>query len=174
MYFDRGGAVQCTPLDIYAHVETLVQIICMLGDPDLSKLGFDPSMYWDDGQRYVDIKGVAPGPRKVASVKYEIERVVFQRPQLIERGTTCWTVKKVEGDERVLMKDTWQEEGRDPLRVHRLVQRPYFVWTQKYAAIIPQQVSRSRRHSSGAVLLPTALPDIIGRVSCPPPNLCHS
>ena len=111
-YFDRSGAVECAPLDIHAHADTFVQVIRMLGDLDLSNLGFDPSMYWDSGRRYVDMRGLTPGTRKISSVTYEIERVMYQRPQLVDRGTTCWIVKRAGSGERVLMKDSWL--GDDP------------------------------------------------------------
>ena len=112
MYFDRSGAVECMPLNIHANAAQLVQVVRMLGDHDLYTLGFDPSIYWEDGRRYVDVMGQAPGARKVSSRKYEIEQVLFQRPLLMDRGTTCWVVKEVGGTESLLMKDTWQDDGR--------------------------------------------------------------
>ena len=112
MYFDRSGAVECMPLNIHANAVQLVQVVRMLGDHNLYNLGFDPSIYWEDGRRYVDVMGQAPGARKASPRKYEIERVLFQRPELVDSGTTCWVVKEVGGIESVLMKDTWQDEGQ--------------------------------------------------------------
>ena len=112
MYFDRSGAVECAPLNINANAVQLVQVVRMLGDHNLHNLGFDPSIYWEDGRRYVDVMGQLLGAQKASSRKYEIEQVLFQRPLLIDRGTTCWAVKEVGGTESVLMKDTWQDDGR--------------------------------------------------------------
>ena len=84
----------------------------MLGDRDLSKLGFDTSIYWENGRRYVNVMGQAPGARRVGLRKYEIESVLSQRQELVDHGTTCWMVKEVGGDESVLMKDIWRDEGQ--------------------------------------------------------------
>ena len=51
--------------------------------------------------------------QKLASVTYEIERVLFQRTQLVEGGTTCWVVKEVGSDNFVVMKDSWNVQGSD-------------------------------------------------------------
>jgi len=113
VYFDRSGAVECMPLDIHLNAVQLVQTIRMMGDRDLSMLGFDPSVYWENGRRYVDVMGRTPGTRKVSLRKYEIEHIIYQRPQLLGSGTTCWVVKAVGGVESVLMKDTWRDEGHN-------------------------------------------------------------
>ena len=113
VYFDRSGAVESAPLDIHLHAQTFVQVIHMLGDPDLTKLGFDLCTYWDNGRRYVDVRGVMPGSRKVSSFTYEIEHVMYQRGRLVDRGTMCWVVKNAGSDERVMMKDTWRGDGPD-------------------------------------------------------------
>jgi len=113
VYFDRGGVVESAPLDIHANADRLVQLVRMLGDHDLGNLGFDPSVFWDNGRRYVNVLYQALGARKFSSRKYEIERVIFQRPQLFDRGTTCWVVREVGTTQSVLMKDIWEEGQRE-------------------------------------------------------------
>jgi len=112
MYFDRSGAVESVPLDIHAGAMQLVQIIRMLGDNDLSGLGFDPSIYWSNGHRFVDVARTTSGSRKPAPLQYQIESVLFQRPRMVERGTTCWVVKDFGSGESLLMKDAWQDEDQ--------------------------------------------------------------
>lgn len=113
VYFDRSGAVECLPVDIHEDAVQLVQIIRLLGDPDLTRLGFDPSMYWENGQRYVDLTGTRPGSRKHLTFKYEVQRVRFQRRPLVQDGMIIWLVKEVGSEERVFMKCIWHLEGSD-------------------------------------------------------------
>ena len=116
VYFDRSGAVECMPVDIHADAAQLVQVIRLLGDPNLSRLGLDPSIYWEIGGQHVDIRGIRPGSRKRVLSKYEIERVHYQLRPLVQEGTTIWTVKEVASGERVLVKRIWHagesNEGR--------------------------------------------------------------
>ena len=110
IYFDRSGAVESVSVDIHADAIQLVQVIRMLGDNDLSRLGFDPSIYWSDGRQYVDVEHPTSDPLKPALLQYKIQRVLFQRPHMVERGTTCWVVKEAGSEESLLMKDTLQAE----------------------------------------------------------------
>jgi len=82
-----------------------VQILQFLANPDLVSLGFDPSIYWDRGRRYID---VLSGTR---TVKYELERVLYQSSTMFGRCTTCWSVREGgAGQEMAVIKDGWRED----------------------------------------------------------------
>ena len=107
-YFDRSGVVHSTVLDLNRDAVTLVQFIRMLGNPDISSLGFDPTLYWENGRQYVDIA------TNSSAIKYEIDRVLFQRPSLFQSGTLCWVIREVGSEAQVLMKDNWSDNDLTP------------------------------------------------------------
>ena len=114
-YFDRSGVVHSALLDLNKDAVTFVQFIRMLGDPDLKSLGFDQTLYWENGRQYVDIAAKLPkSPAGFAMTKYGVDRILFQRPSLFQSGTLCWVVKKVGEETQVLMKDSWLDDDLTP------------------------------------------------------------
>jgi len=111
------------PVDIHADAAHLVQVIRLLGDPDLSKLGLDPSIYWENGRQCVSLTGIRPGSRKRVSSTYEIERIEFQLRSLVQRGPMCCVVKEVGSEERLLMKGVWYDKGCDDYGLLSLIRR---------------------------------------------------
>lgn len=106
-YFDRSGAACTRRIDIHQDAVTFVQLVQFLSNPDLSTLGFDPNVYWDDDQRYMDILS---GERVI---KYSVESILFQHPAIFGSNTTCWVARETGTKARVVIKDKWRGEGCD-------------------------------------------------------------
>ena len=101
-YFDRSGAVHTETIDIHQDAVTFVQLVRFLANPDLSTLGFDPKVYWVGDRRHIDILS---GDRVI---KYDIDHIMFQHPNIFGSGTTCWLARQVGTETQVVIKDKWR------------------------------------------------------------------
>ena len=102
--FDRSGAIRSTALNIHDEAAMFVRLVRFLVNPDLVPLGFDPSIFWEQGKRYIEILS------GTGIVKYEVEGVLYQNPVMFDRGTTCWSARQAGArKELVVIKDGWRD-----------------------------------------------------------------
>ena len=110
--FDRNGAVQSSSLNIHSDSVAFVQAIRFLASPCLANVGFDPSVYWENGSQFIDITSRLDD--SLVSVKYQVDSVLFRNPPFNGCGTVCWGVRRFGQDELFVVKDIWRrEDGGD-------------------------------------------------------------
>ena len=107
--FDRHGVVKSESLNINEDAVQFVQAIRLLAESNLSTMGFDPTIYWEDGIQCVDIvDGVEGIP---VTVKYVIDRIISQKTTISGSGTLCWGLRTAGGGDHYVMKDIWRTDG---------------------------------------------------------------
>jgi len=82
-------------------------VVQFLASPDLVSLGFDSSIFWDQGKRYIE---VLSGRR---TTKYEVEGVLYRSSSMFGRCSTCWSVRDTGTRELVVIKDGWHDDDLD-------------------------------------------------------------
>lgn len=107
--FDRSGPVQSSRVNIHRDAKVFVGVVRLLSDPDLSTLGFDPAIFWDKNERYVEVNFKVEECLKV--MKFKIEHILFRARGLYGRGTVCWIVRDLKSGNRVVMKDSWRSKN---------------------------------------------------------------
>lgn len=106
--FDRFSGIASEQFDI--HEDGLQFISTILGFLWMTEkdLGFDPTVFSDDGRRYIDITRNRQTERLV--INERIKRI----PCVASRATTCWKAYR-EDDPRtsLVIKDSWQYTERE-------------------------------------------------------------
>ncbi|KZP03222.1 hypothetical protein FIBSPDRAFT_769274 [Athelia psychrophila] len=102
--FDRAGAIYTSRVDIHEDPCTFVRMILCITSMDHQALGFDNSIYWSSGKRYL----------KVGDTNYIIVqgRPVFLSRSIRGKCTTCWDVKIPGSEKHLFIKDYWKAEKR--------------------------------------------------------------
>jgi len=106
--FDRNGVVKSQSIDIHKSAVQFVQAIQMLAGETLSTMGFDPSIYWEDGAQFVDVVNRVDGA--AVTIKYRIDRVISRKVLIGGCGTLCWGLTEPVGGRRFVMKDIWLKD----------------------------------------------------------------
>ena len=88
--FNRSGMQYCLPFEFHDHPVSFVCLILKVASEDDLLVGFDNSIYWQGGVRYIQTP--------VAKQQMEIWRIVDDIPiylpeRLTGKVTTCWKVQ---------------------------------------------------------------------------------
>jgi len=112
--FDRSGAVEAEAVDINKDPVTFVQLLAVLTGRKLENVGFDTTIFYEEGQRYIALPNTKADDK---NNKFRIQSIHFQRQDIVGRGTVCWdAVNESEHREdwkRVLVKDAWVSCARE-------------------------------------------------------------
>lgn len=110
--FDRDGVMFSDRINIHESCCCFVRVILALASPDLKALGFDTSIQWCQGKRYLSM----PSHADSELVRYEIrnQKASFLRRSIRGRGTLCWNVTHPVTKEKYLAKDCWRSANRTP------------------------------------------------------------
>ncbi|KAF7307473.1 hypothetical protein MIND_00541700 [Mycena indigotica] len=129
-HFDRAGAHVSPAFNYHEEAVTFVKLIWLFSSLNEAEVGYDTSIYWENGTRYIEvaspsvwdptakcwIASLGP-PRKLKIVPLEGELrpldPVFFRRAIRSRGTKCWLVEGPNG-ERFYLKDYWMGAERTP------------------------------------------------------------
>jgi len=130
MLYDRGGLLECHSFDINTDPIKFVMCVILMGSPHLELMGFDPSVYYVDGKRFIDIYVVSPTSEELAGnggeaartkVTYEIvpggdsPQGFYQSQSMKGSGVVYWVVKNSTPDGgRLVIKDGWRHAKRRP------------------------------------------------------------
>ncbi|CAK5268840.1 unnamed protein product [Mycena citricolor] len=118
--YDRSGCYYSQEIDYHEDAVFFVQLVFLLTSTDEELVGFDTSIFWRDGKRFLsfvpeetwDFTERKWRPNKEsATITFALEDdPVFSRRTIRSRGTVCW-VGTHDGEE-YLIKDYWRAEGR--------------------------------------------------------------
>ncbi|CAK5269300.1 unnamed protein product [Mycena citricolor] len=118
--YDRSGCYYSQEIDYHEDAVFFVQLVFLLTSTDEELVGFDTSIFWRDGKRFLsfvpeetwDFSERKWRPNKEsATITFALEDdPVFSRRTIRSRGTVCW-VGTHDGEE-YLIKDYWRAEGR--------------------------------------------------------------
>ena len=128
MLYDRGGLLESHSFDINTDPTKFVMCMMLMGSPHLELMGFDPSVYYMDGKRFIDvyidvpISEEATGSSKEATrtkVTYEIvpggdsPQGFYQSKSMKGSGVVYWVVNNPSLDGGTLViKDGWRHAKR--------------------------------------------------------------
>ncbi|RXW14934.1 hypothetical protein EST38_g10926 [Candolleomyces aberdarensis] len=113
-HFDRSGAQYSPPFDIHDDPHTFIRLILGLSSMDERTLGFDDTIQWTigpDGQKVAGTLRTVGPDNTVVMYDLVMDRGPFTRTSLCGRGTTCWVVRKADGEE-LIVKDYWVAEDQ--------------------------------------------------------------
>ncbi|TFK61122.1 hypothetical protein BDN72DRAFT_904372 [Pluteus cervinus] len=109
LQFDRGGMMYSEKCNYHKSPETFIRIVLGLASDD-EQVGFDTSIYWENGKRWLrtlDALGRV--------VLYHIvgDGPVFFRRTICGRGTHCWVVSDPLTRQEYFIKESWRSEERE-------------------------------------------------------------
>ncbi|KAF6753366.1 hypothetical protein DFP72DRAFT_814028, partial [Ephemerocybe angulata] len=119
VHFDRSGlyvSMTFKLLNLHTEARTFVRLVLGLTSSDETVLGFDPSIKITKrvkGKIYGTIETVDEQGVRHANKLIEDE-APFIRNSIRGRGTTCWYAYDPVSRQRVVIKDSWRTEGRQP------------------------------------------------------------
>ncbi|KAJ7510460.1 hypothetical protein B0H11DRAFT_1846362 [Mycena galericulata] len=102
--FDRAGCYYSQRINYHTNAVFFVKLVILLSSFNEELLGFDTSIYWKDGQRFMKMT-----PAEELVFKLE-DQPVFSRRTIRSRGTVCWSAE-YEG-QKFIVKDYWRADGR--------------------------------------------------------------
>ncbi|KAJ7183206.1 hypothetical protein C8R46DRAFT_884433, partial [Mycena filopes] len=116
--FDRAGCYYSKRINFHTDALFFVKLVVLLSSFNEELLGFDTSIYWKDGQRFM--KMTPPELFNGATGCWEVntkelvfalaDEPVFSRRTIRSRGTVCWSAE-YEG-RQYIVKDYWRAHGR--------------------------------------------------------------
>ncbi|KAJ2914980.1 hypothetical protein MD484_g5412, partial [Candolleomyces efflorescens] len=115
-HFDRSGGMYTPEINIHKDPYTFVRLVIGLNSLDESVMGFDDSIKWSiqDGRK---VGGTLTTQRKDnTKVIYNLASVdpVTTFVDICGRGTQCWSVYDPTTGDKLLVKDCWRAEDREP------------------------------------------------------------
>ncbi|KAF8648200.1 hypothetical protein AX16_006339 [Volvariella volvacea WC 439] len=108
LLYDRAGVIYSEPINYHERPAQFVLWICGVASPDLSKIGFDTSIYWSFSRRVLDFADEGTKKR----FQLLIPEVLFRRLTLVGRGTICWIATRTVGSKDILVKQYWRSIHR--------------------------------------------------------------
>ncbi|KAJ7220158.1 hypothetical protein GGX14DRAFT_515551, partial [Mycena pura] len=109
--FDRAGCYYSQKIDYHANAVFFVKLVLLLSSFDEAVLGFDTSMYWENGRRKMKITPPEIFNKTTKELVFELEdKPLFSRRTIRSRGTVCWV--GTYNDEQYIVKDYWRADGR--------------------------------------------------------------
>ncbi|CAA7267328.1 unnamed protein product [Cyclocybe aegerita] len=111
MYYDRGGKLYSPLTSIHLRPNEFVWYLLLVSSTNDEVLGFDETVRWDSETQTHTLTTVDEAGNKV---QYPLKcfEPIFRSDELKGRITTCWEVEGKNG-ERLIVKDTWREEGSE-------------------------------------------------------------
>ena len=108
--FGRDGLHYSVKVNIHERPAVFVRFMLGALSLEADAVGFDPTIYYQEGQRHVRTRDSDGNEVRHTMVH---ERPVFYRRTIRGRGTTCWMVKNDE-DDIFIVKDGWKALDRVP------------------------------------------------------------
>ncbi|KAJ7116502.1 hypothetical protein C8R44DRAFT_854892 [Mycena epipterygia] len=116
--FDRAGCYYSQRIDYHSDAAFFVKLVILLSSLNEELLGFDTSIYWSHGRRFMKMK---PGeifndttscwePNTEELVFKLADEPVFSRRTIRSRGTVCWRAEY--RGKHYIVKDYWRADGR--------------------------------------------------------------
>ncbi|KAJ7183240.1 hypothetical protein C8R46DRAFT_1344120 [Mycena filopes] len=116
--FDRTGCYYSKRIDYHTNALFFVKLVVLLSSLNEELIGFDTSIYWKDGQRFM--KMTPPELYNSTTGNWEVnttelifrltDEPVFSRRTIRSRGTVCWSAEY--RGRQYIVKDYWRAEGR--------------------------------------------------------------
>nr|GAT48504.1 predicted protein [Mycena chlorophos] len=125
VHFDRGGVHASAPFD-YHKIDgaiLFVKLVYLCSSLDEAEVGYDTSVSWKDGSRYIEVKAPCEwnatssewrAKQRVLKLKImgDAEKPAFFRRTIRSRGTTCWIVQDEKKQQYYYLKDYWMSRSR--------------------------------------------------------------
>ncbi|KAJ7220134.1 hypothetical protein GGX14DRAFT_355215, partial [Mycena pura] len=116
--FDRAGCYYSQKIDYHANAVFFVKLVLLLSSFDEAVLGFDTSIYWENGRRKMKItppeifdKTAKSWEANTRELVFDLDdKPLFSRRTIRSRGTVCWVATY--NDEQYIVKDYWRADGR--------------------------------------------------------------
>ncbi len=108
--FGRDGLHYSVKVNIHERPAVFVRYMLGALSLEANVVGFDPTIYYQEGKRYVRTRDSDGNEVRYTMVH---ERPVFYQMTIRGRGTTCWMVKN-DDDENFIVKDAWKALDRVP------------------------------------------------------------
>ncbi|KAJ7163910.1 hypothetical protein C8R43DRAFT_257704 [Mycena crocata] len=116
--FDRSGCYYSRRIDYHAEAAFFVKLVILLSSFNEDLLGFDTSIYWERGRRFMRMTPAELYNQTTESWEPNTEEYVFaledqpmfSRRTIRSRGTVCW-IATHDGNQYVV-KDYWRADGR--------------------------------------------------------------
>ncbi|KAJ7510464.1 hypothetical protein B0H11DRAFT_2269829 [Mycena galericulata] len=116
--FDRAGCYYSQRINYHTNALFFVKLVILLSSFNEELLGFDTSIYWEDGQRFMKMtpaemlnKTTNVWEPNTKELVFKLEdQPVFSRRTIRSRGTVCWSAE-YEG-QKFIVKDYWRADGR--------------------------------------------------------------
>ncbi|KAF7863216.1 hypothetical protein EAF04_007298 [Stromatinia cepivora] len=103
--FDRLGGMASKSFDINKDGQMFVSTILGYLWMDEEDLGFDPTILKEGANKYINIQ------RNGSEERLCLEKLMQRQSSVVGRATTCWR-GCVNGDTRLVIKDSWEYEER--------------------------------------------------------------
>ncbi|KAH8112618.1 hypothetical protein DFH11DRAFT_464520 [Phellopilus nigrolimitatus] len=100
--FDRAGVLSSERFNVMKDPGKLIRVVAGLLFAENIDLGYDPTVYHRDGERFILFR----------HVEYKIKEVIYAESSVRGRGTNCFLVEH-EGEDAVI-KDSWVDDSRNP------------------------------------------------------------
>jgi len=115
--FDRSGVQYCPPFDIHDDPVSFVRLVLKVSSEDDLLVGFDNSIYWQDGARYIQ----TPVAKQQMEPLRMVDNIPIYLPErLTGKVTTCWKVQHESSGATLLVKDSWSLLSKASSEVHFL------------------------------------------------------
>ncbi|KAJ7750412.1 hypothetical protein DFH07DRAFT_827647 [Mycena maculata] len=116
--FDRAGCYYSRRIDYHKEAVFFVKLVVLLSSFNEELLGFDTSIYWEHGHRFMRMKPAEVFDHETKAWKANTEELlftvddkpVFSRRTIRSRGTVCWSAKHK--GKTYIVKDYWRAQGR--------------------------------------------------------------
>ncbi|KAJ7183232.1 hypothetical protein C8R46DRAFT_939265 [Mycena filopes] len=116
--FDRTGCYYSKRINYHTNALFFVKLVVLLSSLSEELLGFDTSIYWKDGQRFMkmtppELYNSTTGCWEVNTTELIFtlaDEPVFSRRTIRSRGTVCWSAEYK--GRQYIVKDYWRAEGR--------------------------------------------------------------
>ncbi|KAH8112614.1 hypothetical protein DFH11DRAFT_1511437 [Phellopilus nigrolimitatus] len=100
--FDRAGVLSSERFNVMKDPGKLIRVVAGLLFAENIDLGYDPTVYHRDGERFILFR----------HVEYKIKEIIYAESSVRGRGTNCFLVEH-EGEDAVI-KDSWVDDSRNP------------------------------------------------------------
>ncbi|KAJ3519152.1 hypothetical protein NMY22_g13333 [Coprinellus aureogranulatus] len=121
LHFDRSGGQITRFIDYHERPDLFLHLIVGLCSADEADVGFDKSIEWtiNESGRKASGRLRTCGPDKVQWYPLVSVEPIIHQIGIRGRATTCWVVYDPDNpEERLLVKDSWNAEGRTLEHVH--------------------------------------------------------
>ncbi|TGZ76577.1 hypothetical protein EX30DRAFT_375391 [Ascodesmis nigricans] len=104
--FDRGAIYAAPPFSVNQDGQRFVMVVLGYLLMREEELGYDTTICKDGGKQYISVV------RNGKEERFLIDQVMHRQSSIIGRGTTCWKVTLKGSNEKFVIKDSWQYEGK--------------------------------------------------------------